>query len=328
MKAKFGTILVRTDDPVYLEHQIDAPAEVFSLDNLDVAQLRRVYREKQQDFTTMPFDPDVRTLRLYPGGFTIASGYPGAGKTTLLRQHACHLLHREQSVFIASLEESPMDVFLRHACVALGTSNPSEEGLQWCADCWSDKLKIWNYRPGSDDANPLKIFAAIRVLARDYGVRHAIIDSLMCLDVPATDWEAQRSFTKALAATAEMSGSHIIIVAHPRKPAQGSVESDIGDVAGSADLGRKADNVVFVKRAVNESSLITDGRTPMMVSIRKQRYGEGTIGDVSGWFNRHLRQFTLTQFQNEPTHYLPAAAYQRRVAADSLDSASGGRGDD
>jgi len=318
-RTKIGGIFVRTDDPAYLEHQLDAPAQVFNLETLNVSELRIAYRDKQRNFSTCPVDPDGRVLRFFPGGFTIWSGYPGAGKTTLLRQLACHLLHKDQSVFVCSLEETPMDVFMRHACVALGTDNPSDDGLQWCADVWSDRFKLWNYRPASGDAGHQKIFAAIRVLARDYGVRHAIIDSLMCLDVPSSDWEAQRLFTQAMAATAEVSGCHIHLVAHPRKPAQGGAEADIGDVAGSADLGRKADNVLFVKRATNESAIVADGRTPMLVSIRKQRYGTGDIKDVAGWFNRQLRQFTLNQFQDPPTRYLPEMAYERRIAAEPLE---------
>lgn len=316
-----GGILVRTDDPAYLDDQVEVPGQVFNLETVNVSELSQAYREKQRNFTTAPFDPDGRVLRFFPGGFTIWSGYPGAGKTTLLRQFVCHLLHREQSVFVCSLEETPMDVFMRHACVALGTENPSNDGLQWCADCWSDKLKLWNYRPASGDARHQRIFAAIRVLARDYGVRHAVIDSLMCLDVPASDWEAQRLFTQAMAATAELSSCHIHLVAHPRKPAQGGTETDIGEVAGSADLGRKADNVLFVKRATNEASIVTDSRTPMLVSIRKQRYGTGDIRDVAGWFSRGLRQFTINQFQDGPTQYLPAGAYARSIAIDPLESA-------
>jgi len=320
--GRIGGIFVRTDDPAYLENATDAPAAVFALEQLNVAELRRTYREKCRNFSTAPFDPHGRALRFFPGGFTIWSGHPGAGKTTLLRQLACHLLHAKQAVFVCSLEESPMDVFLRHACVALGTANPSEDGLQWCIDVWSEKLKLWNYRPASGDARHQKILAAIRVLAREHGVQHAIIDSLMCMDVPSTDWEAQRLFTQSLAATAELSGCHLHLVAHPRKPVQGNAEADIGDVAGSADLGRKADNVLFVKRASNEASVTTAGRTPMLVSVRKQRYGTGDVRDLAGWFNRDIRQFTLEQFQERPTQYLPMAAYEHRIATEPLEIGS------
>src|ERR1017187_9046878 len=102
--GRIGGIFVRTDDPAYLETQLEAPAQVLNLETLKVSELRAAYRAKQRNFTSAPFDPDGRVLRFFPGGFTIWSGYPGAGKTTLLRQFACHLMHREHTVFVCSLE--------------------------------------------------------------------------------------------------------------------------------------------------------------------------------------------------------------------------------
>lgn len=311
MKAtRIGGIFVRTDDPAYLEQQIAPESQTFSLANLDVVDLRRRDRERQRNYSTAPFDPVGNVLRFFPGGFTIWSGHPGAGKTTILRQLACHLMHAGSGVFVCSLEEPPEDVFMRHCSVALGTEDPSEIGLQWCAGAWLEKLKLWNYRPANGDARHQKILAAIRVLAKEQGVRHAIIDSLMCLDVPSQDWEAQRLFTQSLAVTCELGGVHIHLVAHPRKPAQNSQEMDIGDVAGAADLGRKADNVLFVKRATNEQQLGNPDARPMTISIKKQRYGTGHIGDIEGYFHRKLRQYATTQFQEQPEQYLDIAAYE------------------
>lgn len=309
-------VLVTADEPRFLEKQVRADTEMLNLEPLDVKELRASYRARQRNFTTAPVDAPGNALRFFPGGFTIWSGHPGAGKTTILRQLACHLLHTDQRVFVCSLEEPPIDVFLRHACVALGTENPSEDGLQWCIDMWADKLKLWNYRPGMQDAEHQKIFAAIRVLARDQGVRHAIIDSFMCLDVPNNDFERQRQFASSLAGTCELSGAHIHLVAHPRKPYQGSNDLDIADVAGAADLGRKADNVLFVRRSKDEPA--SAEATPMCVSVKKQRYGTGYLGDVVGYFHRTLRQFVRDPMQEGPTKYLPDMAYERRIAADSL----------
>lgn len=311
-------ILVTADDPRYLEQEIKPEADVFRLDQLNVRELRERYREKQRHFTTSPFDPHGNLLRFFPGGFTIWSGEPGAGKTTLLRQLACHLLHQDLNVFVCSLEEEPEDVFVRHACTALGTENPSEDGLQWCGDVWMDKLKIWNYSGRESDAEHARIFAAVRLLARDHGVRHAVVDSFMCLDVPANDIEQQRKFAGKLAQTCHLSGVHLHLVAHPRKRSRSDQAHTQEDVAGSADLARKADNIVFVKRAANETSCSTQECTPMSVSIFKQRFGTGRTGDAAGWYNRIHRQFVHDQFQTEPNHYLPDMAYERRIAQDVL----------
>jgi twinkle protein len=310
----FGNVLVQPDDPAYLEAQIEPASELFAFGGLNVRSLRDEYRRQQRDFSTAPFDPDGRLLRFFPGGVTIWSGFPAAGKTTILRQLACHLMHRSQGLFIASFEESPIDVFMRHACTALGTENPSEDGLQWCLDSWSDHLRLWNNRWVDADAEYGRILAAIRVLARD-GVRHAIIDSLMCLDVPSNDFEMQRQFAKALVSTAKSADVHIHLVAHPRKPFAPGQAPDINDVAGSADLGRRVDNVVFVRRSANERDAMPNQFcTPMLVTVCKQRFGTGALGEIHGWFHRGLRQFVSDRWQESPTQYLDSHAYEHHIA--------------
>lgn len=314
---KIGAIFVTPDDPAFLESEITEQAEVFDIQNADAASLLAAYHAQQANFTTAPFDPDGLKLRFFPGGYSVWSGLPGAGKTTALRQLACHLMrpvrhddpHSGQAVFVCSLEEYPQDVLIRHAQVACASEQLTENGLQWCADLWSSKLKLWNYRPTEADARHQRILAAIRVLAKNHGVKHAIIDNLMSLDVPSNDFEGQRLFAGALARTAQSANVHIHLVAHPRKPFQGNADMDINDIAGSADIGRKADNVLFVKRAAQEAGAMVGPCTPMVIGIKKQRYGTGFIGDIGGWFHRGLRQFVTDQHQERPVRYLTKYAH-------------------
>ena len=297
-------IFVTADDPAYLERQVEPTRVLVNLDGQNIAQLRADYIKRQRNFSTTPFDPEGRELRLFPGGITIWSGFPGSGKTTLLRQLACHLMARPSGVFFASLEEDPRDLMVRMAECAIGHEEPSEAELEWFFYEFGERLKLWGE---IGQANYQEIFALIRLLARD-GVRHAIIDSLMCLDVSSKDLDAQRQFAADLAMTARLSGCHVHLVAHPRKPQQSDQDVDLNDVAGSADLGRIADNVVFVKRSKNETAIGGEIR-PMCIAIRKQRHGTGAMGDITGWFHRPMRQFHMTQFVGEPTRYLPDKAY-------------------
>lgn len=302
----FRGIFVEPDDPAFLENKIEPAKDFLAIDQLNVTEIREQYLARQRNYDTTPFDPEGRSLRLFPGGYTIWSGFPGAGKTTLLRQLACSFLAAGKGVFVASLEEYPVDVFYRHAAVALGTADPTDEGLQWCVYRWSNLMRLW----GSDElpAPHGKILAAIRVLAAQ-GVRHAIIDSLMCLDVHSGDWEGQRLFANAVKVTARNAGIHLHLVAHPRKIISSDQEPDMNDVAGAADLGRLADNIIFVRRAKNEVMNPDLKVTPMRIAVLKQRHGTGAIGEISGWFNRSLKQFKEDQFDDQPTQYLPARAY-------------------
>lgn len=309
MQRNMRGIFVEADAPEFLERDIEPEREIVDLNLLNVADLLATYKRRQSNYDTAPFDPEGHELRFYPGGFTVWSGFPSAGKTTILRQLACHLMRNGKRVFIASLEEDPIDVFYRLACVALGTDSPTEDGLQWCVDFWNDKLRLWSYRRGI--AEHARILAVIRVLARQ-GVRHAIIDSLARLDVHSGDWEAQRQFGNALEATAATSGSHIHLVAHPRKLTRltngKEVEPDVNDVAGSADIGRLCDNALFVRRLETDDA-VRDEFSPMRISVRKQRYHTGACGNIDGFFNRRLRQFKPARHDFEVTRYLPGGAY-------------------
>ena len=304
MNSTLRGIFVTQDDPEFLEEAVEPAEVILDLGAEKPASLRDAYLVKQANFSTTPFDPEGRRLRLFPGGITIWSGFPGCGKTTLLRQLTCHLLAKPQGVFFASLEEDPRDLLVRIAGVAAGVETPSEAQLDWFLFDHGERLKVWGV---IGLAQHQQILATIRVLAR-HGVRHAIIDSLMCLDVDSTDWEAQRQFATALTSTARRSGVHIHLVAHPRKLVSSDQAPDINDVAGSADLGRLADNVIFVTRSRNETVIDGDARS-MSIAIRKQRHGTGATGEIGGWFHRRFRQFHVDQFAREPTRYLRDEAY-------------------
>lgn len=304
MSGNLKGIFVTHDDPEFLEDAVDPAEVILDLSSQNVTDLRDAYLAKQSGFCTTPFDPEGARLRLFPGGVTIWSGFPGCGKTTLLRQLTCHLLAKPQGVFFASLEEDPRDLLVRIGGAAAGREMPSESDLDWLIFAHGERLKVWGV---IGFAQHQHILATIRVLARR-GVRHAIIDSLMCLDVTSTDWEAQRQFATALVSTARRSGVHIHLVAHPRKLVSSDQAPDINDVAGSADLGRLADNVIFVRRSANEAAIGSEA-TSMAISIRKQRHGTGATGEVTGWFHRRFRQFHVDQFRREPIRYLPDAAY-------------------
>lgn len=302
---KFRGIFVTADDPKFLEKQVEPARELLNLEALNIAEIRAQHIARQKNFDTAPFDPQGRVLRFFPGGYTVWSGFPGAGKTTLLRQLACHLMHQGKPVAVASLEEYPVDVFYRHAIVALGNEHPSQAGLEWCVHHWAEKFRLWS----TEDlpAPNARLLAALRVLASQ-GVRHAVIDSLMCLDIGSVDWEGQRQFANALLRSVRSAGMHIHLVAHPKKPLAGSQSPDLNDVAGSADIGRLADNVVFVRRSQSETT-DANGLTPMKIAILKQRHGTGAVGEITGWFNRAHKQFQVEQFEQSRPMYLPTQAY-------------------
>ncbi|CAB4242221.1 AAA domain containing protein [uncultured Caudovirales phage] len=285
-------------------HAYDDAPKLFDLANADPAALLSAYESKLKNFDTAPFDPAGDSIRFYDGGYTIWSGYPGNGKTTLLRQLACHLIARGKSMFVAHLEEDPGDSLIRTAGVAFGTNLPSVNQLQWFLDFNADALRVW----GVIGLCPHReLFGTIQDLASK-GVKHFIIDSLMCLDLKSDDYEAQRVFANGLSALARNNKIHIHLVAHPRKVQSAEQDPDLNDIAGSADLGRLADNVLFIRRGTAQAVL--PGVTPMQIMIKKQRYDPAFHGNVNGYYNRNIRQFCTDQWQATPTQYLPKEAYE------------------
>lgn len=289
------------------EFDRDPDDRLLDMARLDGKQLLAEYEQEMSCFATTPFDDHGERLRLYPCGVTIWSGFPGAGKTTLLRQLACHLLQRDQGVFFASLEEHPKHLLVRLAATAAGTDRPNAHQVQWFIDAFAGRLSIWS-KVGL--AKHRDILAVIRKLSQG-GVTHAIVDSLMKLDIPTQDWEGQRNFANLVAATAQQTQTHIHLVAHPKKPqAKTDDDADTNDVGGARELAGIADNVLFVKRSAKEGESPLAETTGMRITVAKQRHGFGSLGNITGWFHRRQRQFSLEQFPRGPIRYLPADAYE------------------
>ena len=234
------------------------------------------------------------------GDFTVTHN------TTLLRQFICHTLYRGSSVFLASLEEDPRRIIRRLASTAAGVKKANHHQVQWFIDAYAARFRLWGV---IGLAEHLKLLGVARKLASE-GIRHVVIDSLMCLDINNGDFEAQRQFAVLLATTARASQIHIHLVAHPRKLVKSDQELDLNDVAGARELGGVADNVIFIRRDPNRQAYSKDsGITPMCISIRKQRNYDGALGDCEGWFHRDMRQYNIDQFAQAPKRYLPDDAY-------------------
>lgn len=278
---------------------------VLDFTEMDPAELHAEFLRSQAHFQTAPFDPDGKELRFYPGGVSIWSGYPGSGKTTILRQLALHLMKRGGKVFFASLEENPKFAFIGIAGVAAAIplgETPPVWAIAGLKSQFSDKLRIWG-EVGTVTTGTM--LGVVRALA-EQGTRHAIIDSLMCLDVANDDINAQRQFALEVSATAKTTGCHIHLVAHPRKPMQRDQEPDQHDVAGAKELSGIADNVLFIRRNTERVGNIAG----MRISVKKQRHWTGSLPTFDGWLHLNFRQYMPQQLADYPIRYLHPDTYE------------------
>lgn len=302
---RVGEMLVtRQADQTFL---VEPESVLLDIEPLNGNELIAQAAAKNAKYATAPFDPAGDLLRFYPGGVSVWSGFPGAGKTTVLRQFICHTLHRGSSVFLASLEEDPRDVLVRLAGTAAGTTDPTGHQMQWFIDAYAKRFRLWGI---IGITQHLQLLGVVRDLA-EKGIRHVVIDSLMCLDIANDDTEAQRKFANLIATTARASKVHIHLVAHPRKLVSADQELDLNDVAGAREIGGVADNVIFIRRTKAKDGYVQNADvTPMCVSVRKQRHFSGALGDCSGWYQRKFKQFNKDQFAQYPMRYLPDDAYR------------------
>lgn len=242
------------------------------------------WQKRQSEWQTIPADPTGANLRLFPGGVSVWSGYPGEGKTTQLRQMAIAMAGRGEPTFFASLEEDPEDLLLRLCMVANGLREIEHEETFGDFLHWSrERLYVWGV---VGNASGSELLAVIRSLARR-GLKQAVIDSLMCLDVANDDFEKQRQFANAVAATARVSGVHIHLVVHPRKIISRDIDPDINDVAGAREIAGIADNVIFVRRGPEEMG--TDFAKSSLVHVLKNRHG-GWCGKIHAYFRKDFGQ--------------------------------------
>ena len=96
-----------------------------------------------------------------------------------------------------------------------------------------------------------------------------VMDNLMALDINnlgRDKWESQKEFVWQLHELAIRSNTHIIFVAHPRKP-NGFLRLD--DISGTADIANAVDNAFIVHRVKEDfkrlSGLYLSGKTKEVI---------------------------------------------------------------
>lgn len=278
---------------------------------IDPKGMLEEYRRKMATYSTLPVDPAGDKVRLYEGEWSIWTGHAGHGKTTLLRQMTLHFLRSPGIVFIASLEQDADALLIELAATAAGVETPSDIQFACFLEMYGDRIKIWDQ---VDTPSHVEMLNIIADLTANHGCTHAIIDSLMCLDIEDDDYEAQRQFAGKLTSHCKGTKVHIHLVAHPRKPLTADQQTQTWDVAGSGTLTKRAYNVFCVKRGP-ESGIAGVGT--MMFQILKQRTFS-RIGEIGSYFYRDQRQYHLDAYAQEPTHYLrddmyPAAGLTQEI---------------
>jgi twinkle protein len=267
----------------------------------------------------LPWEKARNLFHFRPGEVTLWAGQNGHGKTQVVSQVVLSLMGQGERVCIASFEMKPQTTLQRLSRMYAGT-NPyspeyqSEAGVQALTDLysefgeWSDK-RLWLYdQTGTVSAE--KVIGMARYCAKELGVNHVVIDSLMKCVQGEDDYNGQKNLVDELTALARDNQIHVHLVHHIRKPQNENHVPDKYDNKGSGAITDLVDNVWMVWRNkakeddVKAKGQMSNKRTEHDAAIlcRKQRNGEDEP-TIQLWFDRDSQQYKGDQA--DPLMFFP-----------------------
>lgn len=268
-----------------------------------IASLGHVGKTKQ---ALMPWDKTHSLVQFRPGEVTLWAGVNGQGKSLLTGLVALSMCTQGEKVCIASFEMKPrktLERMLRQwsgqaAPAAHEVADPEVYGtfkdLYEQFGGWTDK-HLWLY----DQQGTVKtktLLAVLRYCAKELGITHFFIDSLMKCVMGEDDYNGQKSLVDELTAIARDTGMHIHLVHHIRKLSTEEAEPDKMDVKGSGSITDQVDNLLLLwrnrkKEKDQQAGKKVDANAPDAVLIcEKQRNGEWE-GRIGLFYERDSQQF-------------------------------------
>jgi twinkle protein len=258
-------------------------------------------------FKPTEFNKNPLNFRFRPSEQTIWGGYAGGGKTTLLLQHLAYCMFvLGEKVAIASLEEPVEKVVITIITQALGYfPDPSSKEYAQAFDVINDRLIIFNELGIASLDEVLEFF---EYASKKDGVRHCVLDSLMCTDIDIDgDKAAVNQMCKKVIQSTNRVGAHYHIVAHCVKADDESWDTlpTMSSIKGVQEITARAHNVIIVWRnKVKENSIeglrakgsVTEMQRKQIeqpdtvIKVCKNRNGK-KLGQIKAWFNMDNSRF-------------------------------------
>jgi twinkle protein len=226
-----------------------------------------------------------------PGEITIWSGIGGSGKSTLLSMTLAFMPEGTKSV-IASLEMPPVTTIAKITRQCSGKAHPDPEA---CAEIYRGLSGMYVYDQ-VDTVPADRVIAMMAYAARELGIKHCAIDSLVKLGVAEDDYDGQKRVVDKLAQVAKWLGIHVHLVCHLRK--SGSIDNrpDGFSIRGSSAIRDLVDNVLILhrnyakERAVLEGEPVEKDAPDAELIVDKNRHGEWT-GHYRLWWHGPSQQY-------------------------------------
>lgn len=251
--------------------------------------------EKSREGAELPFRSTHGNFRFRPSECTIWAGQNGGGKSALLTMSALHWLqpgssNREEKILLISPEMTPQQNLGRLVRQQQNKTAVEQKEVHEALNFLDSKMWIYNH-VGSVDKDI--IIGLIRYAARELGVTQVIFDNITILKFTGVDQNRdQKHFMTDIVSVCRDEEIHIHVVAHSRKPEQGSRRMSKMDIRGASEQSDLVDNVILITR--NDKTELLEGKDPLSeeykaikkmpdtyFDIAKQRHGDGWQGRVS-----------------------------------------------
>ncbi len=262
----------------------------------------------------LPWVKARKEFKFRPGEVTLWAGVNGHGKSLMSGFVALDLMFAGQRVCIASFEMKPHST-LRRMLRQWSGYNPDEFGADPVAAAAMRDLyeqfagvadkRLWFYdQQGTVQAGQMA--AVARYCAKELGIKHLFIDSLMKCVRAEDDYNGQKAFVDELCAIARDYDAHIHIVHHIRKLDNEARRPDKNDIKGTGAIADQVDNILTVWRNKAEKHMRKPGEPDAVLMCCKQRNGEWE-GGINLWFDHPSQQYLETS-DGRPINFSERAA--------------------
>lgn len=258
----------------------------------------------------LPWMKTRKLFRFRPGEVTLWAGVNGHGKSLMTGFVMLDLIAARQKVCVASFEMKPhatIERMVRQWCqfpaYAEFASHP--EGIDATRDLYEQfgsltDDRLWLYdQQGTVTVD--QMVGVARYCAKELGIQHLVIDSLMKCVKGEDDYNGQKAFVDELCAIARDHSIHIHLVHHIRKLENELKKPDKTDVKGTGAITDQVDNILLVWRNKDESKSRKETDPGAALICCKQRHGEWE-GGINLWFDRDSQQF-LEAFDAVPINF-------------------------
>lgn len=214
----------------------------------------------------LPFHKTHNLFRFRQGEVTLWTGYNGHKKSMMLGFCAIEFLKVKEKVCIASFEMKPIKTIIRMARQYTHSSECSYDTVADFMQFAASDLYVFDHQ---GNLNASRLYAVIYYSAKELGVKHFIIDSLMRVIAGEDKYNEQKDFVVQLCNLAIELDIHIHLVHHTKKGKENE-PSNRYDAKGSGAISDNVHNSLIVWSNKDKEPEKPD----VILKCDKQREGE------------------------------------------------------